>query len=329
MVQRHTRRSIPAVLAGLCVCGAMVVATTARAAETISIGTIRGIPTIAWPLYIADAKGMFAAEGLQIEINQVVFANNIAQQVTTNAVNMGTVGLVEPVRVIAKGASVAILREEGALPPFMLIAKPAIKTIADLKGKTISLGGIADSTRIYIERMLASAHLTLDQVDKIYAGSAADRFSQLSSGGVDAALLLPPFDSLAEAAGYINLGNTKDYVNDLPWTGYMVNTAWAKEHKDAVKKFLVAYQKAVDWFYDDNNRAEAIKIAADLSKGKPEVIGKTYDTFRKLEFFAKTDVVSKRRLENLIDVVNSLGPLDRPVKPEDMVLAGVTHYVDK
>ena len=182
---------------------------------------------------------------------------NIDQQSQRRAPwNMGTVGLlvlIEPVRVIAKGASVAILREEGALPPFMLIAKPGIKTIADLKGKTISLGGIADSTRIYIERMLASAHLTLDQVDKIYAGSAADRFSQLRSNAVDAALLLPPFDYLAEAAGYNNLGDTKDYVNDLPWTGYMVNTAWAKEHKDAVKKFLIAYQTAVDWFYEDKN----------------------------------------------------------------------------
>ncbi len=326
MVQRCIRLSLHAILAGLCVFGAMIVATTARAAETVSIGTIRGIPTVAWPLYIADAKGMFAAEGLQIEVNQVVFANNIAQQVTAGSVNMGTLGLIEPIRVIAKGGSVAILREEGALPPFMLIAKPDIKTIADLKGKTISLGGIADSTRIYVERMLASANLTLDQVDKIYAGSAADRFSQLRSGAVDAALLLPPFDSLAEAAGYNNLGNTKDYVTDLPWTGYMVNTAWATQHKDAVKKFLMAYQKAVDWFYEDENRAEAVKIAADLSKGDPEVIGKTYDTFRKLEFFAKTDVVSKRRLDNLLDVVNALGPLDRPVKPEDLVLAGVTHY---
>ena len=327
-MSRHRIRSLHAMLAGLCIFGVMIFATTGRAAETISIGTIRGIPTIAWPLYIADAKGFFAAEGLQIEIIEVVFANNIAQQVTAGSVNMGTVGLVEPVRVIAKGADVAILREEGALPPFMLMAKPDIKTIADLKGKTISLGGIADSTRVYIERMLDSAHLTLDQVDKIYAGSAADRFSQLRSGAVDAALLLPPFDSLAQAAGYVNLGNTKDYVKDLPWTGYMVNIGWAKEHTDAAKKFLAAYQNGVNWFYDDKNRAEAVKIATDLTKGNPDVIGKSYDTFRQLEFFAKKDVVSKPRLDNLIDVVKALGPIDRSVKAEDLVLAGVTHYVD-
>jgi NitT/TauT family transport system substrate-binding protein len=329
MLRQHSRSALHAILTVFCILGAAVAAKSASAADVISIATIRGIPTIAWPLYIADAKGMFAAEGIKVEINQVIFASNIAQDVTAGSVNMGTVGLVEPVRAAAKGASVAIIREEGGLPPFILMAKPAIKTIADLKGKTVSLGGVADSTRVYIERMLASGHLTLDQIDKIYAGSAADRFAQLKSGAVDAALLLPPFDSLAEAAGFNNLGDTKDYVKNLPFSGYMVNTSWAEAHKDAVKKFLAAYQKAVDWFYDSNNRAEAVTIAVNLTKGDPTVIGKTYDTFRKLQFFAKTGAVPKQHLENLIAVVNELGPLDHPVKPEQLVLPGVTDYVGK
>jgi ABC-type nitrate/sulfonate/bicarbonate transport system substrate-binding protein len=307
----------------------LMAATASHAAEVVSVGTIRGIPTIAWPLYIANEKGMFAAEGLKLEIDQVVFASNIAQQVTGGSINMGTVGLIEPVRVVAKGAQVAIIREEGGLPPFALIAKSNIKSIGDLKGKTVSLGGVSDSTRVYIERMLAPAHLTIDQIDKVYAGSAADRYSQLRSGAVDAALLLPPFDSLSEAAGYNNLGNTKDYVKDLPFSGYMVNSAWANTHKDTVKKFLAAYQKAVDWFYDEKNRAEAVSIAVKLSKGNPNVTGKVYDTFRKLQFFAKTGAVPKSHLENLLALVKALGPIERNVDPKELVLAGVTNYVDK
>ena len=329
MLWRHLQQSRRAIAASFCVLGLMAITPSARADDTISIATIRGIPTIAWPLYIADAKGMFAAEGIKIEIDQTVFASNIIQDVTAGSVNMGTAGLVEPVRAVAKGAGVAIIREEGGLPPFMLMAKPAIKTIAELKGKTVSLGGIADSTRVYIERMLVPAHLTLDQIDKVYAGSAADRFAQLKSGAVDAALLLPPFDALSEAAGFNNLGNTKDYVKDLPFSGYMVNTAWANAHRDTVKKFLAAYQKAVDWFYDANNRDAAVAIAVGLTKGDPKVLGGTYDSLRKLEFFAKTDAVPKQHLENLIEIVKELGQLDHPIQPQQLVLAGVTHYVDK
>lgn len=154
--QSQPRQLLRAALAGLCIFSSMAVAKSAAADEVISIATIRGIPTIAWPLYIAEAKGMFASQGIKIDINQVLFASNIAQDVTSGSVDMGTVGLVEPVRVAAKGANVAIIREEGGLPPFMLMAKPTIKAIADLKGKTVSLGGVADSTRVYFERMLAS-----------------------------------------------------------------------------------------------------------------------------------------------------------------------------
>jgi ABC-type nitrate/sulfonate/bicarbonate transport system substrate-binding protein len=329
MLRQHLQRLRRAFVVSFCVLGLMIVAPAAHADDTISLATIRGIPTIAWPLYIADAKGMFAAEGIKLEINGVVFASNIIQDVTAGSMDMGTAGLVEPVRAVAKGAHVAIIREEGGLPPFILMAKPAIKTIADLKGKTVSLGGVADSTRVYMERMLASAHLTLDQIDKIYAGSAADRFAQLKSGAVDAALLLPPFDALSEAAGYNNLGDTKDYVKDLPFSGYMVNTAWADAHRDTVKKFLAAYQKAVDWFYDTKNKDEAVAIAVGLTKGDPKVLGGTYDSLRKLQFFAKTDVVPKQHLENLIAIVQELGQLDHPIQPEQLVLAGVTHYVDK
>ena len=235
-------------IAAQCTCALLLAAPAAHAADAISIGVIRGIPTISWPLHIANAKGFFAESGVKLDIEQIGFASNIAQQVTGGSLNMGVVGLIEVVRAVGKGADVAILREEGGIPPFILMAKPSIKAIAELQGKTISLGGVADTTRIFIERMLAPANLTIDQVDKIYAGSAADRFAQLRSGAVDAALLLPPFDSLAESSGFINLGNTKDYVKDLPFSGYMVNRGWASANKDAVVKFLAAYQKGSTGF---------------------------------------------------------------------------------
>jgi NitT/TauT family transport system substrate-binding protein len=309
-------------------CGAFS-GSTALAADTISVATIRGAPTMRWPLYIAEAKGMFAERGIKIELNNVLSANNVAQDVASGSINLGTVGLVEPVRAAAKGAGVAIIREEGALPPFALMAKPTIESLADLKGKTVSLGGIADSTEVYFERMLSPVHLTPNQVDKVYAGSTADRFAQLKSGAVDAALLLPPFDSLAAAANFRDLGDTKDYVKDLPFSGYMVNVSWAKAHPDLVRKFLSGYQEAVDWFYNKANRAEAIAIAVHLTKDSPDVDGKTYDTLYRLQFFDKTGVITKTRLENLIACVKELGPLDRSVEPAQLILPGITHYVDK
>src|SRR6516225_1285879 len=61
--------------------------------------------------------------------------------------------LADPIRAIDKGSPIASVRIEMQAPPYTLLAKPAIKQWADLKGKTISIGGPKDITRIYLERM--------------------------------------------------------------------------------------------------------------------------------------------------------------------------------
>ena len=53
-------------------------------------------------------------------------------------------------------------------PPYELLAKPAIKSIKDLKGKVVSIGGQKDVTRIYLDRMLEPNGLKDRDVDLVY-----------------------------------------------------------------------------------------------------------------------------------------------------------------
>src|SRR5262249_55991523 len=78
----------------------------------------------------------------------------LRQQPTAGSIDVAlSTGLADPMRAIDKGSPIAIVRIEMQAPPYALLAKPAIKTWADLKGKTISIGGPKDITRIYLERM--------------------------------------------------------------------------------------------------------------------------------------------------------------------------------
>ena len=51
----------------------------------------------------------------------------------------------------------AIVRIVGNVAPYVLIGKQGLKTIADLKGKTVCIGSPADMTTIYFERMARPA----------------------------------------------------------------------------------------------------------------------------------------------------------------------------
>src|SRR5204862_3148693 len=96
-------------------------------------------------------------------------------------------GLVDPIRANEKGAPVAILRVEIQRPPYALMAKPVIKSPADIKGKLVSVGGPKDITRIYVEQTLDRRGVKPGDYDLAYAGATSARFAALSSGGVDAA----------------------------------------------------------------------------------------------------------------------------------------------
>ena len=142
------------------------------------------------------------------------------------------------------GAPISIVRIEVQAPPYDLVAKPSIKSMKDLKGKIISLGGPKDITRIYVERMLEPSGVKRGDFDMVFAGATAARASALLAGAVDAAILLPAFNFQAMAKGFHSLGLTVDYVKDLPFSGTAVNNAWAKAHKETLEKVLRAQNRS-------------------------------------------------------------------------------------
>jgi NitT/TauT family transport system substrate-binding protein len=274
------------------------------------------------------APSFFAEQGLKVDLIYVQSSAQVIQQVTSGSldVTMST-GLVDPIRAIQKGAEIAIVRLESQSPPYVLVAKPDIKALKDLKGKTISVGGPKDITRIFVERMLAPSGVAPGEFDMVFAGATAARAQALLGGAVDAAILLPPFNFQAVAKGFNELGLTADYTPELPFSGTVVNLAWAKTHQDVLARMLAAHSKAIAWFNDDRNRDEAIKLLVATSGLKPDEVAKAYDFFRKGDFFEPTGKVSRKRLDALVAALVSLGDIPH-IDADRLVLPGVTQMAE-
>jgi len=182
-------------------------------------------------------------------------------------------------------------------PPYELLAKPSIRSLKELRGKTVSIGGPKDVTRIYLNRMLEPNGLKDSDVDLVYAGASSARLSSLESGAVDAAILTAHSTSMAPPPASASFGRTADYITDLPQNGTVVNRNWATGHMSALSGFLAAFNKGVEWFRDDRNRDEAINVLVTNGKLKrPDEVAKSYDFFRKGEFFEPTGSVSKAKI---------------------------------
>jgi NitT/TauT family transport system substrate-binding protein len=216
----------------------------------------------------------------------------------------------------------------GLNSPYALEAKSSINSIKDLKGKTIVLGGLVDITAIYWNRMAEANGLKKGDVDITVVGSTAGRFAALKSGTVDATLVLPPFNFLAEAAGFKNIGLVIDYVKDYPFTGLEVSKPWASAHMDLAKRLLAALDESATWFYKPENRDALIKMGATHFKIDEKEAAQSLDFLRKIQYFAPTSKVSGKDLDALIKVMRDSGDVSNPITAKDLVMPGLTELTE-
>jgi NitT/TauT family transport system substrate-binding protein len=303
---------------------AALIAQPAHAVDPITVGTVGSASAVLWPVFIGMKKGFYAEQDLKVDLIFVQSSAQTIQQLTAGTLDFTmSTGLVDPIRAIDRGAPIAIVRIEVRAPPYSLVAKESIKSLAELKGKTISLGGPKDITRIYVERMLAPNGVKAGEFDMVFAGATSARTSALLSGAVDAAILVPPFNFQATAAGFNDLGKTVDYAKE-PFSGTAVNVAWANDHGPVLQRMIAAHNKGVAWFEDDHNRPEAIQMLVAESRLKPEEVEKSYDFFRNGQFFEPAGKVSKAKLQALADTLADLGDLSNGTNVDRMLLPGIT-----
>jgi NitT/TauT family transport system substrate-binding protein len=316
-------------LIGALLCILALGTPSANAAETITTGMIGAANAVGWPWYIGIQKGFFADAGIDLDIIYVPTASGLVQQLSAGSLDIvADVGVVEPIHAVEKGAPVGLIRFVGQVSPYEMLAKPAIATIKDLKGKTVCIGGLRDINRVYLERIMGANGLKDGDYDITVIGNTAGRFAALKSGAIDATMLAPPISFFAEDAGFHSVGTIMDYTPDLPFAGTDVALAYAAKHRDTLIKMLAAVDKSVAWFNDPANRSEAVDILVKEMKSARAPVERSYDYLRKINYFAPSNAISRKRMQSLIDAMKALGDISTDITPDKIVVPGLARLVD-
>jgi NitT/TauT family transport system substrate-binding protein len=284
--------------------------------KTVSFGLV-GKNATEWPLYVGDAEGLFRDQGIKIDQIVTSASASTAQQLAAKAIDMGTSGIIDFIRAINSGAAITIANSSVSQPLYTMLAQPTIKTWADLKGKTVSIGGPKDITLIYLDAMAKANGLTTTDFQLTYAGSTNDRYTALKSGAVAGTFLFPPFDFVALGEGYTNLGSVQTVLPDLPFTAHATNVAWAQQNKDAIVGFEKGFLSAVKWLYTPANKDAAIKDLIQATNATPDAAAKTYDLFftQSKNVYHMDGGFTEAGFNTLLKSLVTLGDLKEPVPP--------------
>jgi NitT/TauT family transport system substrate-binding protein len=161
------------------------------------------------PLTIAERKGFFKEQGLDVEISDFPGGAKSLQALVGGSVDVVAGAYEHTIRMQAKGQDIRAVIELGRFPGIVVgVAKAkaaSFESPADFKGMTIGVTAPGSSTNILMDFVLANAGLSPDDVSFVGIGGAASAVAAVRHGEVDAISHLEPVISMLERSGDIKV----------------------------------------------------------------------------------------------------------------------------
>jgi NitT/TauT family transport system substrate-binding protein len=259
-------------------------------------------------LYIAAQQGFFAAEGLKVTIAPIVsstvaIANQLKGQfdvtagayesyILAEAHSSGSVSW----RILTEGA----VSKTGSQAVLVASGSP-VKTVADLKGKTVAANILDNVGTLLIQSMLAASNVSPSSV-KLVAIPFPSMAAALKRGEIDAGWFDQPFLTQAQTSiGATVLYDTSQGATaDFPISGYMSTQSWYNRYPNTAAAFVRAIRKG---------QALANTSRSDVNKAVPAFTKVTAATAAHMTLDDYPATVDAARLQRVADVMHQFGLL--------------------
>jgi len=223
---------------------------------------------------VAQTRGFFKQEGIDAEI--IRMNPNVATMALVSAdVDYSTL-IGSTIVANLKGARVKMIACSLDRTPLSLVSRADIKSVKEVKGKTIGVGSYG-STPDIIARMVVKHH-GIDpetEIKLLALGSDAARLTALKEGVIDVMIVAPPVDFEAKRMGFNIISHAGDIFR-FPYNGLATGMKKLTERPDEVKRMLRAMLRANNYIL--KNRDGTIQVLVHWAKSKQEFAEAGYDS---------------------------------------------------
>ena len=228
------------------------------------------------PLYLAEDDGVFAKEGLQVELLPFRGGSDLIKALVSGSVDVGVVSLAEVLSGIDAGQPLRGFYGGFNVPAFDWYAIPAIKTIADAKGRRFGVTQYGSSTDFLTRYALATHGLDpARDVQIVQGGDSPTRLAAMRAGQIDVNIFAPPDTFVAAEQGYTRVLRQKDLAPDYPYHVFVAKESLIAERSDTLKALLRAFVLGLRSAKAD--KAHAIATLVKRIPMDPKYAGPTYD----------------------------------------------------
>jgi ABC-type nitrate/sulfonate/bicarbonate transport system substrate-binding protein len=269
-----------------------------------------------WLHAIAKDQGFYAERKIAVKELVAGSSPSLLQAVSSGSVEAGiSLGDVV-IRAVDQGAPVVITGAVLGKTILRLIGGKGVTAVKQLEGATVTAGAVEGGTANLLRFQLQRGGVDPRSVKMVALTNSKDRVVALGNGQVKGALLIAPFDTVAERDGMKSLDvYTEPYVQ----TPLIVNKTWAEKNRAHAQALTQALQKAAQWIYDPANKAKAIDILSAYTTVPKDVCAESYKFIvEQQQAIGRNLEVQGAGLENIIKIDKAIGANPASSKPFDL-----------
>jgi ABC-type nitrate/sulfonate/bicarbonate transport system substrate-binding protein len=251
------------------------------------------------PMFAAQAKGLYAKRGLSVDLkftpNSDELRNGLAEgryQIAHSAVDNAFA--------LKDKANVDIAVVIGGDNSFNhLMVQSDMKSLADIKGKTVVVDAINTAYAFQLYEMLRQKGLNKGDYEiKMAGGTGARLEAMIKDKTMVAAMLNPPFSIRGEKAGLKDMGTASAALGAYQGSSAFVLRAWGKANEDTLVKYLQAYVEGLRWALDPKNKTEAVALLVERLKLPEDIAAQAYDSTK--DDFNRDGAVDMEGVKNVL-----------------------------
>lgn len=282
------------------------------------------------PQYIADKKGFFKEEGLEVEFILTPGADKVTSAVLSKDVDIGFCGSEASIYVYKNNKKdyivnfASLTNKDGSF----IVSREKIDnfSLEDLKGKYIIGGRKGGMPEMTLEYTLKQNGVSLDEVTIDTSVEFANMASAFISGTGDFVTLFEPSATKLEneGKGYV-VASLGEYGGNTPYTSYNALKSYIKNNKDTIKKFTNAINKGLEYVSKTDNKTLAKELLDYFPDMKEDELEKMVERYKSINAWKKTTYFSKEEFDHMEDILIEAKELDKKVPFKDLVDNSFNH----
>ena len=211
------------------------------------------------PLWYATEQNLFQKYGLEVELIYIPTALQVTRVVLTGDSQIAFSGGAPVVNAVLSGADLVFIGGVANVPAFYMMALPEIKSVADLKGKTVGVTRFGSSTDFALRYLVQKNGFNPDKdLNILQLGGMPELAAALSKRLIVAAPLSAPTHIRARAAGAQPLIDMAKAGVYFPHTAVITRRAYLKTNRDTTLNFFRGYSEGLQRFTQDKTAAKKV-----------------------------------------------------------------------